>query len=64
MNDSSPHLFIVAGEASGDMHAAHLVEEIRKLHPHMTFSGVGGPSMKNAGVELHEDLTRIAVVGF
>lgn len=58
------HIMIVAGEASGDMHAAHLIEEIKKINPAVTFSGLGGPAMKDQGVEIYEDLTRLAVVGF
>src|SRR3989338_1810549 len=61
---NSKHILIVAGEASGDLHASHLVEELRKLEPSLTFSGVGGPLMQKAGVELYEDLTKFAVVGF
>src|SRR3989338_3706022 len=62
---SSPkHIFLVAGEASGDLHASHLAEELRTLNPSLSFSGVGGPLMQKAGVELYEDLTKIAVVGF
>ncbi len=64
MSKSAPHFMIVAGEASGDMHAAHLVREIRKLQPAATFSGLGGPKMAEAGVHLYSDLTRLAVVGF
>jgi len=55
---------IVAGEASGDMHAARLVTEIQGLDPTVTFSGLGGPKMQESGVELYQDLTKIAVVGF
>ena len=55
---------IVAGEASGDDHAAHLVEELKKLDPALTFSGLGGTLMERAGVEVIEDLTQWAVVGF
>ncbi|MDP8266152.1 MAG: lipid-A-disaccharide synthase [Candidatus Aceula meridiana] len=58
------HLIIVAGEASGDTHAAHLVEAIKTINPKITFSGLGGPKMHDAGVELYEDLTKFAVVGF
>ena len=54
----------MAGEASGDMHAARLVEELKKLDPSLRFSGLGGEKMKAAGVELFDDLTRFAVVGF
>jgi len=63
-NQDPQHIIIVAGEASGDMHAALLVEELKKLSPALTFSGLGGPQMAAAGVHLYGDLTRIAVVGF
>lgn len=71
MNNSSQdspqhslHLMIVAGEASGDAHAAALVQAIHELREDITFSGLGGPQMKAAGVQIDEDLTRFAVVGF
>ena len=64
MGTTQKNVFIVAGEASGDMHAAHLVEILKKLDPELHFSGLGGKKMKEAGVELFDDLTRFAVVGF
>ncbi len=62
--EKQKHLIVVAGEASGDMHAAHLVSAIRTLNPSIKFSGVGGEQMQNAGVELYENLADLAVVGF
>lgn len=65
MTASSPrHLIIIAGEASGDMHAARLVEELQKKDPQLTFSGLGGSLLRARGVELYEDITPFAVVGF
>ncbi len=64
MGSPSKHLVIVAGEASGDLHASHLVEAIKRLDPSITFSGLGGPKMKAGGVDLYQDLTKMAVVGF
>ncbi|MCK5082459.1 MAG: lipid-A-disaccharide synthase, partial [Candidatus Omnitrophica bacterium] len=64
MGSTSKHLVVVAGEASGDMHAAHLIETLKRLDPSITFSGLGGPKMRAAGVDLYEDLTKMAVVGF
>lgn len=64
MPSPTKHLMIIAGEASGDTHAAHLVDEIKKINPGITFSGLGGPKMRKSGVELRADLTQIAVVGF
>lgn len=55
---------VIAGEASGDMHGAHLVRALQKLCPESEFTGLGGTQMRAAGVHLYDDLTRLAVVGF
>ncbi|MDD5617535.1 MAG: lipid-A-disaccharide synthase, partial [Candidatus Omnitrophica bacterium] len=57
-------IFIVAGEVSGDMHAALLVKELKALNPGVTLMGLGGKRMREEGVKLFFDLTTIAVVGF
>jgi len=57
-------LVVIAGEASGDLHAARLVEELRKVYPSARFAGLGGEKMRAAGVDLWHDLTQLAVVGF
>jgi len=57
-------IFIVAGEVSGDMHAAMLVRELKAIDPHITLMGLGGKRMREEGVRLFFDLTTIAVVGF
>mgnify|MGYP002379619218 CR=1 FL=1 len=41
---------IVAGEASGDRHAARVVEELRQIYPNADFFGAAGPKMREAGV--------------
>ncbi len=64
MDAPSPHIVIIAGEASGDLHAAHLVKALKAQDRSLTFSGLGGEKMQKAGVELYEDLTKISVVGF
>ncbi len=64
MGQPQKHLVIVAGEASGDIHAAHLVDELKKLDPSLTFSGVGGPRLQASGVALYKDISSLAVVGF
>ncbi len=64
MEKSPLSFLIVAGETSGDQHGAHLVTELRKLHPQASFAGIGGPNMAQAGVDIMEDLTQKAVVGF
>ncbi|HLF18120.1 MAG TPA: lipid-A-disaccharide synthase [Candidatus Omnitrophota bacterium] len=64
MEEKIKHIVVIAGEASGDMHAAHLVDEMKHLNPSLTFSGLGGESMKQCGVELYHDMTKLAVIGF
>ena len=61
---SSNHIILIAGEASGDLHGAHLVQALKKQNPSLTFSGLGGPKMKAEGVDVYQDITQFAVVGF
>ena len=60
---SAPHVMILAGEASGDAHAAEFVERLYQMHPDIHLTGMGGASMRKAGVELVYDSSNIAVVG-
>jgi lipid-A-disaccharide synthase len=53
----------IAGEASGDAHAAKLIEALRSQAPEVTVFGAGGAKMQAAGMELLLDLTEHAVVG-
>jgi lipid-A-disaccharide synthase len=53
----------IAGEASGDSHAAALIAALRAREPSLVVFGAGGPKMKAAGMELVLDLTEHAVVG-
>jgi len=46
------HLFISAGEPSGDLHGASLAQAVRKLHPGVTLTGFGGERMRAAGCDL------------
>ena len=45
----NPHLFLSAGEASGDLYGAQLLQALRHRLPAATFSGLGGPLMEQAG---------------
>ena len=56
-------ILIVAGEASGDLHGARLVRELRALDQNLVFYGVGGDNMQAAGVQLSAHISDIAVVG-
>ena len=56
-------VFIVAGEASGDQHAANLVKHLRALDEQIQFRGMGGDNMRAAGVDTLVDIAELAVVG-
>lgn len=56
-------IFLVACEASGDLHGAHLISEIRKLAPDIVFCGVGGAKMEAAGMRVFHDMTKISALG-
>ena len=56
-------VFFIAGEASGDTHAARVIAALRKQRPELVIAGAGGPAMQEAGMELVFDLTQHAVVG-
>ncbi len=57
------HIVIVAGEESGDQHAATFVKRLKQSHPELEFSGIGGQHMQAAGVTLISDLARYGVAG-
>ena len=57
-------LLIVAGEHSGDEHAARVVRELRASHPELKVCALGGPELAAAGAQLLHDLTATSVVGF
>ena len=57
------HLFISAGEPSGDLHGANLIRELKKLDPTIRLSGFGGERMAAAGCHLLYPLCDLAVVG-
>lgn len=57
-------ILFVAGETSGDLHAAGVAAAIRHREPDRPLSGIGGSRMREAGVTLLEDVERMAVMGF
>jgi lipid-A-disaccharide synthase len=58
----NPLILISAGEPSGEMHAARLAAALRARTGAHLF-GLGGPRMREAGVELLADSSQVAVVG-
>ena len=56
-------ILIVTGEASGDLHGAHLAKAIMTLDPTTELIGIGGPSMRAAGVNLVPGVPQLDVMG-
>ena len=54
---------LVAGEASGDMLGAELIQALSARRPDLEFYGVGGPKMEAAGCEILEPSSSLAVRG-
>ena len=57
-------ILFVAGEVSGDQHAAGVARELRASGAPFTLAGVGGDRMREAGVELIEHVETLAHLGF
>jgi lipid-A-disaccharide synthase len=51
-------IFVSAGEASGDMHGANLVRELKRLRPDAIVYGLGGPRLAEVGCEVLEDTVK------
>jgi len=56
-------VLIVAGEHSGDEHAARMVRGLRARRPELAVCALGGPALAGAGAQLLHDLTASSVVG-
>lgn len=56
-------LLMVAGEASGDLHGARLLEEIQHFRPQVEAFGLGGDELQRAGLEAVAHSSEISVVG-
>ncbi len=56
-------LLLIAGEHSGDEHAARLIGSLLASSPRMKIAALGGPKMEAAGAQLLFDLTASSVVG-
>lgn len=57
-------ILFVAGEASGDLHAAGVARALTARGAPFRLTGIGGDEMRAAGVELIEHAERLAVMGF
>lgn len=62
------NIWILSGEASGDMYGAKLAEELRLIAAakgeEIHVAGMGGPKMIAAGIDIRVDSTELGVIGF
>jgi lipid-A-disaccharide synthase len=64
MTDASPLFVLVAGEASGDLLGADLIETLRERFPTARFAGIAGPKMIAAGMQAWQPSDKLSVMGF
>ncbi len=57
-------LYIIAGEASGDLHGANVLKELKKLDDSIQVRGWGGDLMKNEGADVVKHIQDLAFMGF
>src|SRR5512140_1930102 len=57
-------VMIIAGEASGDLHGGKVVREIRALRPECEVFGIGGDTMRDAGMQEMHHVREMAFLGF
>jgi len=58
-----PRILIITGEASGDLHGANLAKALRARAPGVELVGIGGASMRAAGVDLVSGVPQLDVMG-
>lgn len=63
-SSDSPLIVLSAGEASGDLLGAHLMQALRRLCPQVRFAGIGGPKMRAEGMDCWYRQEVLAVRGY
>lgn len=57
-------LYVIAGEASGDLHASNLVAALRERVPELRVRGMGGDRLRGEGAELVRHINETSFMGF
>lgn len=61
---STPRIYMVAAEPSGDLLAREVVEDIRKRQPGVHIAGIGGRELAATGIESSIDISPLSILGF
>lgn len=61
---SKKRVFFIAGELSGDLQGSLVLTHLKRLAPDIIAEGIGGPLMKNAGLNCIHSIDELAVIGF
>ena len=60
----SKRIYIIAGEASGDLHGGNLIKELMRKDPSLVIRAWGGDDMSAAGAEVVKHYRELAFMGF
>jgi lipid-A-disaccharide synthase len=60
---AGPQVFLIAGEASGDVLGGKLMQALRARRPEIAFTGIGGDRMAEAGLRSQFPMQEIALMG-
>jgi lipid-A-disaccharide synthase len=61
---ANPQVYILSGEASGELHAANLVAAWKQIAPHIQFRAWGGDRLKAEGVQIDKHIRELSFMGF
>ena len=56
--------YVIAGEASGDLLGARLMQQLKKQLPTISFYGIGGPQMEAQGLQSRIPMAELSLMGF
>jgi lipid-A-disaccharide synthase len=56
--------YLIAGEASGDLHASNLIKALKHIDADADFRAMGGDAMKGVGAKLSKHYSEMSFMGF
>ena len=57
------NILIIAGEVSGDIHASHLIKNLKEQNSELSFFGIGGKLMREEGVDILYPMEKLSIIG-